>query len=801
MWYYYLTASLRSLRKQPVYASINLAGLALGIACCILMLAFVQHEWLHDRFHEHADRIFRVVSPDTDSGDDSGWNASGPGPFGPALRDEIPDVLSMTRVGGGGAWHLRHGEQVVERTVHYADPSFFDVFTFTLAEGDPATALGQPNGVVVSRQVSQQLFGAEPPVGRAIDITLLDSTISFTVTGVLDRVPSTSSLRPEVLLPIQAAKYGSSPFFRDMMFTSWELPHVETWLLLRSGESAPGVEKQFPDFIKRRYPAESAPTELRLQALTDIHLDASVDSRITAASNPRYSAILLAIAVVVLLVACINFVTLAVARADVRAREVGIRKVVGAKQGDIRVQFWFDALLTSLAAVVLGVCVAQIALPVFSEITGTELGLILVDPAVAIAALGAMTIAVGFLAGSYPALLLSRMSPVAVLKGFAGPARYGRVIRSLVVVQFSFSIALLIGTMLMARQLDYLRLTDLGFDREQIVALRVPYGESNAGQRLYEEMRGRLRSERAIDEMTSSFFVFGEQGFGVDLERADTVFARANMEVVDLNFVDFMGLEVIGGRTFSESRGDDRSGSAVLINQALADLLGEDEVVGMTLPTRFYQGMTVAGVVKDYHYRALHHAIGPQIISPRTAMGDGVRTILVRLRPGSIGEGLGLLESAWNESVADAPFTYAFLDDVVNRQYASEARWGRLVRYAATFALIIACFGLFGLSTLAVARRVREIGIRKVLGATVAGVVILVSKDLVRLVGYAFVLAAPIGYLAVGRWLDGFAYRIDVSWRTFALAALIALVIAVATVSIQAFRAATANPVDALRHE
>jgi len=801
MLHNYLKMALRTLHKQKVYSSINVFGLALGIACCILMLLFVQHEWLHDRFHERSERIYRVIRSGEASGSGSAYEAELPAPLGPALRETFPDAEQVVRIAGGGRHYVAHEDRVFEEVVHFADPSVFEVFTFPLAPGNPATVLTRPDGAVVSRRTAQKLFGTEDPLGRSFTIQFLEETQAVVVTGVLEDPRPHSSLQFDVLLPFAMSQYTSSGFFREMAFTSWKMPYCETFVLLPDGGPASSLEAKLPGFVAQHFDDDAAFPVLALQPLAAVHLDPTVEGRIITASNPRYSYVLLGIALLVLCVACINFVTLAVGRAGSRGLEIGVRKVVGASRGQIRVQFWGEALLTSSVALLLGIALAQLAVPAFSKLAGEDLALRVIDRGVALAVLVALTLLIGLLAGSYPALVLSRFTPVSVLKGAMGPRGQSRLTRVLVVVQFGFSTALLIGTFFMARQLDYLRITDLGFDREQVVVLRTPYGNSEAGAQLYETLRTALSPYEAIEDMTSSFFVFGEKGFGVDVHRGDTVLARASMEVVDLNFLDFMGLGLVEGRAFDEDRGTDRSGSAVLINETLADRLGRDGVLGTELPTRFYEGMVVAGIVKDYHFHSLHHAIAPMILAPRTAMANGVRSILVRIKPDNIPQTLALLEEAWREADADAPFTYRFLDDVVDQQYRAEARWGRIVRYASAFALLIACFGLFGLATLTATRRIKEIGIRKVLGATVSHVVLLLSKDLIALVCYAFALAAPLAYLAVRHWLDTFAYRIEISGWIFLMAGLVALLIAVFTVSYQAIRAALADPVNALRYE
>jgi len=792
----YFKIALRTLLRHRGFAFINVAGLAVGLACCVLILAYVRHEWSYDRHHENADRIYRLVL-DVHTPDETAHAAVSVLPFGPALKAEYPEVLGYVRFHDVTALIEHEGRRFQEDHVLYTDGAFFDVFTFPLAEGDPATALAAPYSMVLTDAAARKYFGRTGVVGQTLRV---DNADTYTVTGVLREVPNTH-LRFDVLLSLSTWEAANADRTEN-----WTWHNFYTYLLLPGSYDPARLEARLPDFVARQTADleedEGVRFTFALQPLTDIYLRSGRVAEIGLTGNLNNLYLFSLIAGLILLVACVNFMNLATARSAQRAREVGLRKVVGARRRQVAGQFLGESVLMSLLALMLALVLGGVALPVFNALVGgaMTLGHFLQGPLLAALVVGVLC--VGLLAGSYPAVVLSGFRPALVLKGRFRSTREGRMLRKgLVVFQFAVSIVLIAGTLIVSMQLDYLRSRDLGFDKEQVLVLDFR-GDAEV-QRQYEAVKEALAAHPAVLAATASDFTPGS-GHGaitasVSLGNGQTredVFAYI---LIDYDFLDTYGIEVVAGRGFSRDFPTDAT-EAFLINEAAVARYGwssPEEALGRRVRQWGRDGQIV-GVVKDFHYESLHHAVAPLFMHVRP---DWFRYLSLRIRAEEVHPTVAELEQIWQAIVPQRPFEFTFLDERFDRQYQADARFGRLFSYCTVLAILVACLGLFGLAAFTAEQRTTEVGVRKVLGATVPQLVLLMAKDLTGPVAVAFVVAAPVAYVAMHHWLAGFAYRVAISWEVLLLAGGLALLGALLTVSYQAIRAALADPVKSLRYD
>ncbi len=818
----YLKIALRTLRRQKGYAAINVGGLAVGIACCVLLLLYVRDEVAHDRFHENADRIVRINRIVGEQGAEK-RSAGTPVKLAPALKEAFPEVEHAVRLSAADVSVEREADAVGLEAL-FADPAFFDVFSFPLLAGDPSRALAEPNGLVLSASTARRLFPGENSVGQALTLKLKDETLERRVTGVVADPPHASSIQFDVILPFEDYRYNFAGALRQFAFERWDFDVVSTFALLRRGANAEALAAKLPSLADAEAPEEAEGDGPRVrvfgpskagfapQPLTEIHLEPDVmpQSALAPPSSPVYSYLLAAAALLILFIACVNFTTLAVGRSVGRAREVGVRKALGAQRAQVAGQFWGEALLTTTLALGVALGLARLFLPVFNRLAGKALTLDLAGEPLTLLALVGLAAGVALVAGSYPALVLSRFEPTRVLRAGAGggPGGRRRLVRALVAVQFALSIALVTGAFVMHEQIGRLK-TDLGFQQEQVVRMNLT-GDTQEMAALFDPFREEARRHPAVEEVAGSTFSFFGSAITVPLVLGDTGRVEARVIPVTQSFAETLGIETVAGRGLRGPAGDAPSlGGEVLVNRTLARRLSfaPEEALDRTLTLDESAPMAgafgeshVVGVVEDFHVRDLKHRLDPVILASAERL-YGIGDFYARLAPGQLAEGLAHLRATWADVAPDRPFEYVFLDDLVAEAYETEARWRAIAGYAAGLALLIACVGLLGLAALAAEQRTKEIGIRKALGASVANIVGLLSADFLRLVAVGFVLGAPLAYLGARRWLDGFAYRIDLGpWLFLAAGAVVALA-ALGAAGWQAYRAALADPVQSLRHE
>ena len=804
MFINFLKIALRHLLKHKGYAFITIAGLATGVACCLLMLLMVRHEFSYDRFHRNAARIYRVVTQ-RQMANVAATTVASPLKLADAIKNEFPEVVQTVRLGRGWSGVMRYEDRKhQEANLFFTDPAIFKVFDLEMALGDPETALQNPRGMVITEAMAQKYFGAENPLGRVLTFTF-EGSQEFEITGVVKALPSHSHFHFDFL-----ATLASQQAFVESMSADWEFNFIPTYLLLSDKSAAAAVENRFGGFVARAYPDPlKKETALSLQALADIHLHSQYDGEIGVNGSMTEVWFYSGIALLLLLVACVNFMNLSTARSADRVREVGVRKAMGAQRGQLIQQFLGEATLLSLFAVMLALALVEFALPLFNDLTGKSLSFFGSDFGTMAALLAALALMVGLAAGCYPAFYLSAFQPVKVLKGIWGGAKGGapRLRQLLVVGQFAVSVFFLIGIAVMHRQLDYMQNRPLGYEKDQIVFIRSPQREERMN---FELFRQELKAVPGVMQATGASAIPGSgHSFGIAPVNGEGMAVDARLEMaadwVEHDFAETFGLELIAGRDFSPEFSTDPT-EALLINETAAAALGwRDHAVGKRLsiyrpdrPDPIFSGRVV-GVVKDFHFQSLHLPIKPMLMTCRPVFN---RTyIALRIQTENFSATLAGLEKAWKKLAPEWPLELSFLDETTAAQYRREQRVSRVVGHAAFLAIFIACLGLFGLAAFAAEQRTKEIGIRKVLGASIFSIVRLLTNEFVILIVLANLLAWPIAYFAMQQWLQDFAYRLDMTIWPFVLSGIFALGVALLTVSFQAVKAALANPVEALRYE
>lgn len=798
----YLKVALRYLKRHKGYTIINTIGLAVGIACCILIMLFVKSEWSFDRFHSKSDRIHRAWLEEHYQGEILRSLAT-PIPLGPVLKAGLPEAEATCRIGSLRP-PVRLNNSTFTDPVSIVDSNFFQVFDFELIQGNTKNPFSTKNSIILTEEIAKKYFGNTNPVGKNIALTLGTDTLLFTVTALAKNPRLESSLQFGMLIPFSNAPHVWSENARTK---AWSNVSVETYVLLKEDASTSQVHTKIASIMNPLVANNYKPGEyiVQLQPLKDLHFGTTLPADVEKPSDPKYSYILSTIGILILLIACINFVTLSIGRSTTRAMEVGVRKVLGAERQQLIRQFWGEALLLTVLAMLIGIGMAFLFQGQFNQLANRELTFSINGFTLLFCIL--LLLIIGLLAGIYPAFVLSNFKPIEVLKGKLRAGNIGLFRRALIVGQFVASIVMIIGTFSIGKQLDYLQTKDLGYKKEHIVVVSTNKPRRD-GNKIAQLFKSTVQKNPQVTAVTASLYSMAEYGW-MNLGYIDDkeLLRQFKFNAIDADFVSAMNLKVIAGRNFSK---DPVDSNYVLINEAFVKEYGWKEPIGQKLPGKYAH--TVIGVVKDFHIESLHTPITPAILalkpdsifsrSSDVSYDAAPRPrISVRFAGGNLQDHIEFLRTSWKSVAGDQEFDYRFLDDALNVAYEQEQRLGKMVNYASFLSIFIACMGLFGLATLVVVRRTKEIGIRKVLGADVIRIVLLLSKDFVVLVTIASLIASPIAWWGLNNWLQDFAYRIDIPWITFLFAALLALVVALLTVSIQAIKAALANPVKSLRTE
>jgi putative ABC transport system permease protein len=805
----YVVTSFRNLLRQKAYTAINIAGLAIGMSCCLIISMIVLDEFSFDRFHENADRIYRITL-DARMQDKEFTTARSSGPVAASLLANIPEVEAAThvRARGGtptGDCAVRYGDKKFnEYYLYFTDSSFFDVFACQAVEGDPAVFLTQPNSIVLTDVVARKYFGDEPAVGKTLEV---DGSLQFMVCGVVREFPRQSHWRFGLL----ASLVGRNVPDQD----SWLNNSWFTYGLLKKGASPAHAESTFRSVVERsvrpaveevlggdwsEMAARGMYYRYRFQPITDIHLHSHLDEEVFPPGNAATVYALILIAGFILLVACINFMNLTTARSARRAKEVGMRKVLGSQMPQLVSLFLGEAVLVATLAMILSLGIIELVLPTLNELTGKPLSsAVLGSPQTALGLL-LFTIFVGVLAGSYPAFILSSFQPAKVLKGeLRRGMSSGRLRSILVVFQFAISIVLIVGTMVVYRQLQFIRAQDLGFEKELLLVVDNTWLLGRSGAESFKHI---LLSRPGILAAAFTQNLPGNDISSAAYRREGD--DRSSLLMIrqlfcDLDFLPFMGVRLQDGRFFSREFITD-STRAVIINEKAAKLLGYEQPVGRKLYGFFNNGereLDIIGVTQDVHYEPLHQPILPMV----TLISHGAPTRVVLRVQGDLPAIIDDVEEQWETFSGGQPFTSYFLNDRLERYYRADQALGRLFGIFAGVGIFISCLGLLGLVSYATEQRTKEIGVRKILGASTPGIMGSLSREFVKLVVLANLVAWPASYFFISGWLQNFAYRIEFGWGVFVLAGGLALVIALLTVSALIIKAARANPVESLRYE
>lgn len=808
MLFNYLKIFIRNLKKNPVYILINILGLSVGMAASILIFIFVQHELSYDNYHQHGDRIFRVsrawFNPNGEANLHLGHAAP---PFGPLLKSDfqgkIEEAVRLMNV----KLVVKEGDDVFEESkFFFSDPEVFKVFSWKLVEGDPSTALTFPDGLVLTQSMAKKYFGDQSAMGEYMEVKIGSASMDMQVRGIMEDVPDNSHFQLDFLASMEPVVefYGGY----EAVMKNFGSNSFSTYLLLEEGIDAEDLEAELPAFIDRHIPpsaqgfSASMGTKLFLWPLRDIHLYSNLDSEIEPNGSIEYVYIYSAIAVFILLIACINFMNLATARSAKRAMEVGLRKVLGADRPLLVKQFMSETIFMTFIALLLALAMVALSINSFGDFTNKQLEINFLDSPYYILALLFLVIAVGLISGSYPSLFLSGFQPVKVLKGTYKIGSIHEKLRSFLVIgQFAISIVLIVAVLVVIQQLDFMKDKDLGFEKEEIVVLPA-YVEFTDN---YEMLRERLISNSGVSEVSLGSRL--PSGRLLDAQGAQAE-VRGELSPIDVRIADIhvshsffktFEMKIVAGRDFDYNMASD-STEAFILNQSAVRAIGwenEEEAIDKQFLYGNRRGYVV-GVVKDFHFESLHQPISPMVfLIPQ----DRFNEVAIKIRSESKEETLEFLKAEWQAMKPDFPFNYYFVADRFNQQYEAEEKVGTVFGFFAGLAILISVLGLFGLSAYATERRVKEIGIRKVMGASIWGIVSLLGRDFLKLVLIGFILAIPLAYFGMNSWLANFAYKISISWSVFFFAGLVATIIAAVTVSSQSIRAAMINPVDAFKVE
>jgi putative ABC transport system permease protein len=816
MYKNYWLVAIRNMGRSKVFSAINILGLAIGMTCCFLILLFVRDEFSYDRFHQKADRIYRITYLPKFAGVTQALPVLSVA-ASPLLKNYFPEIESSARLFQRTATIQLGTAKFDEQRFFFADPALLNIFTFHFLQGNPATALTNTFSVVLSAKTAEKYFGNEPALGKTFR---LDGQYPLVVSGVVEDFPDNSHIHPELMANYETMFATITEAARENLPSNWIISHSLTYVLLKPRQQPAPVDARFPAFLQKYAPPEfSGGIEYKLQPLTSIHLHSDLGLEIEPVGNILYVYLFLGIAFITLLIAGINFVNLSTARSLRRAKEVGMRKVLGAEKKQLVGQFLGESLLLSFGAFLLSIMLVIVLLPLFNDLTQKTFTIAGVfSDGLLLSSFIVIFLLAGLLAGLYPAFFLSGFDAVTTLKrDFTGGNNRGGILhRALLVFQFTASVALTIATLVVFRQLDFIRSTDLGFKKDHVLVVSVKSTDLNSifdspndtlYQRLQSFRQAILRNPQ-VRAVTLSNVQPGQSGVSRDVipegfSQKDNLFAM-DMKV-DEHFIPAYGMQLAAGRNFSESFGMDRL-SGMIINETAVKRYhwkSPAEAIGKTIVLTgahhsIVKRATVIGVVKDFHTESLFQPIDVLLMD----MDPGqLSTFSITISPDNTKATVAFLQSNFNHFFPDKNFNYDFLDRQLDGQYAKQQQLGKIIGDFSTLAVFISCLGLFGLIALAAQQRTREIGIRKVLGASVPGIIMLVSKDFLKLIVVAIAIAIPISWFVMHQWLNSFSYRTTLSWWIFFLAGAASIGIAFITVSLQAIKAALADPIKNLRSE
>ena len=804
----YFKLAFRNLLRHKFTSFINLSGLTIGLTCCLLITTYILDELSYDKYNKNAANIYRVTRTfySTDGAVSLKLSTISP-PFGYYMPTDFPEIKKMTRLLSNGPTPMRYQEKkFTEKDIYFADENLFDVFSLKVLKGDPAKALVDPFSVMLTEESAKKYFGDEDPMNK---IVRFNSQVDFKVTGIYKAFPSNSHMHPTMLLSFNSLK-DTAVYGEENLRTNWGNNSFFTFLLLPSNYNVKNMEARFPAFIDEHMDHKdygktpSKGTTLGLQKLTDIHLYSHTDYEAEPNGDIKRVYIFSAIALFILLIACINYMNLSTARSAIRAREIGIRKVIGARKRELIMQFLGESVLICWIAIILAFGLTWLLLPLLNNVAGKAITIGVLLSWKVIVPLLLTPFMVGILSGIYPALFMSSFQPVKTLKGLFKVQGSSISFRKvLVVAQFSISIILIITTMIVFQQLNYMQKKSLGFDKDKVVTMSY----TNEVSKQYDAFRTELLQSSDFKNISRSSRI--PTGRLLDNMGASTLSGDSMVPVStdikyvtsDYDFISTFGIPLKAGRYFSRDYGTDTA--SFVINEAAVKALnwkGPQAAIGKDFVYGGNKGHII-GVLNDFHFESMHQAIVPMVFLMLPPRQQYYNNFSVKISGNNISAAMGKLENAWKKYFPETPFDYTFLDENFDKLYESEQRQATLFTSFACIAIFIACLGLLGLSAFAISQRIKEIGVRKVLGASTNSIVGLLSKDFLKLVGVAAVFAFPIAWYAMNNWLKDFAYRTSIHWWVFIIAGVLAALVAFVTVSLQAVKAAVSNPVKSLRTE
>lgn len=802
----YFKVAFRNLWKNKGYSAINILGLAIGLATCLLIMIYVVDELSYDKFNKKADRIYRVDG-DINFGGTHWILAVAPDPMGATLKKDFPQVEQYVRFRNYGGFRVKKGnDNVQENSVIHVDSTLFDVFTLPVIHGDTKTALDDLASVVITEKIAKKYFNTTDAVGK---VMVMDDENNYKVSAVIKDISEQSHFRFDFFVPLNSeeSKQGN-----------WLSNNFNTYIVLKEGSDPKKLESQLNGIVTKYLGPQAfqvlnatlddlkksgGHVKYSLTPLTEIHLHSNKTGELGANGSMQYVYIFSAIALFILLIACVNFMNLSTARSSNRAKEVGVRKVLGSNKKNLVSQFLTESVLISFIALILAIGIAQLLLPYFNQLSGKDIDMGWFSKPWLLPSLLVLVLIVGVLAGSYPSFYLSSFQPVTVLKGkLSGGFKRSWLRSSLVVFQFATSVILIVGTIVIYSQLSFIRNKRLGFDREQVMIVQNGFALGDHAK----TFRNELKNIKGVENVTmTGFLPTGDNRSDSPLfpEASLNQKAAVSMQTwyVDENYIPTLKMEMAKGRNFSSQLQTDSS--AVIVNEAAAKMLPFADPIGKTLyyltdmQSKEVTTYQIIGVVKDFNFNSLRDQVTPMVLFFDESRGS----IALRFQTSDISSLISQVQGKWKSIAPNQPFSYTFMDEDFNNIYQSEQRIGKIALSFSVLAILIACLGLFGLVTYAAEQRTKEIGIRKVLGASVSNIVRMLSKDFMKLVVIAMVFAFPLSWYFMNKWLEDFAYRISIDWKVFALAGLAAILIAIITVSFQAIKAAITNPVKNLRTE
>jgi len=808
MWKNYITIAFRNALKNKVYSAINLIGLSIGVAAGILIFLFLQQEISFDNFHPDKEDIYRLTRMEKWEGDDENLSASTPLILLPSVKENIEGVKYSTRLIDSRYLTKREGEEGFSQTAHLVSPDFFNMFHFPIVYGS-GFKVGEPRNLVLTQEASERYFGNQNPLGQILLVQLDDEFLPFTVQGIVENPPINSSIQFEML--VSDENIGS--IYSEGAQRSWFQIYGETYVLLDPETNLQSVSDQLQTMINTAIGERVNEVDYRIvpQSLSDIHLNVDVSPSVAAVTNPRLLYILGAVALLIILIASINFTTMAIGRSVSRAKEVGVRKSMGAGFGQLFFQFITESIMITFIALIIGIIGAEIFLPTFNNLLANELVLSYSVFQIGIIILLALFIA--FLSGAYPALFLSKLRPIAILKG--GNLKFGkeRMRQGLLAFQFFISISLISCTLIMYLQMEKIRDHDLGIAQDSILQLVIPPQPSIRGGFDYAQLvKTALLNHEEVSQVGVATSVYGDNSWiEAGFENDDQKAILFNMNIVDEDYVNVMGLKILEGRNFSPDLPSDLN-SSFIMNEAMVDLLGWDDPVGLSLPSEGFGENRAIGVVKNFHYESLYNQINPAILVMshvnifqglnHVMIGTELRqNIFVKYRSNDIQSTIASFQDIWKNIHGSDPFEYRFLDETIAQTYVQDSRLSKLITIAAIIAVIISGMGLFALASLSITSRVKEIGIRKVLGASVTQISYLFNMEFLRIIAVGMILSIPVTLLLMNDWLEQFAVRQNIGVGVFFLSIGIGLLFSILIVSYKTIQTSLANPIKSLRSE